>query len=299
MITSSKLSGKHSSIMKESSRRLFLVSASLLAVLSCSWQNSENENTLANSTAIDSANETAVAPEGGSGDARSADAERHVADLYKQHDAKKSPFFQTTERGRLDAFFTKPTADLIWKDSTSSKGEIGAIDFDPLYDAQDVDKKNFAIGKASISGDSATVVATYTNWGEKKRITYLLKMQDGSWKIDDIKYQAGHSLLGLLKETYGNSSSDKPPVQNVSGEFEGTYRVGDTTCTVRPDRQAFEVRWAKGKGSEYFFYKEATIFESEPDKNGGRNEFHFDDDKYDYGTFFRADGKTFPVSRAK
>lgn len=282
-------------------QNLFLVSACLAFVTGCSLFGTLNENANVNSAAANNSNSenVALAPEGGSGDARSADAERHIADLYKQHDAKKSPFFQTGDRGRVDAFFTKSTADLIWKDSTNSKGEIGALDFDPLYDAQDVDKKNFAIGKASVKDDTATVVVTYTNWGEKKRITYLLKMQDGSWKIDDIKYQAGHSLLGLLKEHNG-TSNNAPPVTNVSGEFEGTYRVGDTTCTVRPDRQAFEVRWAKGKGSEYFFYKEGgTVFESEPDKNGGRNEFHFDDDKYNYGTFFRADGKTFSVSRAK
>src|SRR5204862_242300 len=83
---------------------------------------------------------------------------------------------------------------------------------------------------------------------------------------DDIKYQAGHSLLAILKETYGNSSNNAPPVTNVPGEFEGTYRVGETTCTVKPVKQAFEIRWAKGKGSEYFFYKDANVFESEPDK---------------------------------
>ena len=291
---------KYTDMRKDPFVQLFIVLLCLAAVLGCSFQNSGNENAAANTEApADSNIESVANAEGGSGDARSADAERHIANLYKQHDSKKSPFFQTADRGRVDAFFTKPTADLIWKDSNSSKGEIGALDFDPLYDAQDVDKKNFAIGKASVKGDTATVAATYTNWGEKKRITYLLKMSEGSWKVDDIKYQAGHSLLGLLKETYSGTSNNAPAATNISGEFEGTYRVGDTTCTVSPDRQAFQVRWAKGKGSEYFFYKEATIFESEPDKNGGRNEFHFDDDKYNYGTFFRADGTTFPVSRAK
>jgi hypothetical protein len=263
---------------------------------------SSNENVNVNITSANNSNDNtfALAPEGGGGDARAADAERHIADLYKQHDAKKSPFFQTTDRGRVDAFFTKPLADLIWKDANESKGEVGAIDFDPLYNTQDLEKKNFAVGKASVNGDTATVVASYTNYGQKMRITFVMKMQDGSWKIDDIKYPEGSSLLAMLKETYGKASNNAPPVTNVSGEFAGTYRVGETTCTVRPDRQAFEIRWAKGKGSEYFFFKEGgTVFESEPDKNGGRNEFRFDDDKYNTGTFYRADGKTFPVSRVK
>lgn len=285
---------------RESLLQLLLALLCLSVAFGCSFINSGNENAN-NVNASDSTNVVAntAMPEGSGGDARSADAERHIADLYKQHDANKSPFFQTTDRGRVDAFFTKPLADLIWKDANESKGEIGAIDFDPLYATQDLDKKNFAIGKATLNGDTATVIVSYSNSGAKMRITYVMKMQDGSWKIDDIKYGEGFTLLSILKETYGSGKNNAPPVTNVSGEFEGTYRVGDTTCTVRPDRQAFEIRWAKGKGSEYFFYKEGGIvFESEPDKNGGRNEFRFDDDKYNTGTFHRADGKTFPVSRA-
>jgi hypothetical protein len=68
---------------------------------------------------------------------------------------------------------------------------------------------------------------------------------------------------------------------------------------VTPVKTAFEVRWAKGSGSEYFYYKSSTVFESEEDKTGGKNEFRFDDENCNTGTFVRADGKTFPVSRAK
>jgi len=280
---------------------LFIVLICLAAVVSCSWQDSANTNLNANSEAPANANVEVNAgePESGLGQSSAAEAETLVTDLYKQHDSKRSPFFQTADRGRVDRFFTKTTADLIWKDANSSKGEVGAIDFDPLYDAQDVEKKSFAVGKAAVNGDTATVAATYTNYGEKKRITFVMKNVAGKWKIDDIKYDAGHSLLALLKETYANTSTNAPPVKSVTGEFEGTYRVGETTCTVRPDRMAFEIRWAKGKGSEYFFYKDANVFESEEDKKGGRNEFRFDDENYNSGTFYRADGKTFPVSRAK
>jgi hypothetical protein len=268
--------------------------------MGCSFSNSNNANTASNGTAANSNDATVLAgSESGAEDARPAEAETLVADLYRAHDGKKSPFFQTTDRARVDKYFTKTTADLIWKDSSNSVGEIGAIDFDPLYDAQDVEKKNFSIGKASLSGDSATVVASYTNYGEKKHITFVLKMSGSTLKIDDIKYDEGHTLLGLLRETYGTSGANAPPVKNVAGEFEGTYRVGDTTCTVKPVRQAFEIRWSKGKGAEYYFFKDANTFESEENKSGGRNEFRFDDENYNAGTFYRADGQTFLVSRVR
>jgi hypothetical protein len=274
----------------------------LTTVLGCSFFRSDNgSNAVSNVGSANNSNNasTTAGPAAGSAESRSAEAEALVADLYRQHDAKKGPFFQTADRHRVDKYFTRSTADLIWKDSTSSKGEIGAIDFDPLYDTQDVDKKNFSIGGATVNGDRATVVASYTNFGEKKRIVFALKFADSDWKIEDIRYDAGHTLLGLLRETYANTSGNAPPVKNVSGEFEGTYRVGDTTCTVRPDRQAFEVRWAKGSGSEYYFYKDANVFESEEVKGGGRNEFRFNDQNYNSGTFYRPDGKTFAVSRAR
>jgi len=53
-----------------------------------------------------------------------------VADLYRQHNQKHSPFFQTRSRARVDQYFTKLLADLIWKDAHGSKGEVGALDGD-------------------------------------------------------------------------------------------------------------------------------------------------------------------------
>src|SRR5688572_14184700 len=85
---------------------------------------------------------------GAGGESQAAAAEAVVADLYKQHDAKKSPFYQTKNRALVDKYFTKQLADMIWKGAVESAGEIGALGADPLYDAQDTEIKNFAVGKA-------------------------------------------------------------------------------------------------------------------------------------------------------
>ena len=52
-----------------------------------------------------------------------------VSDLYKQ---KSSPFFQTKDHGLVSKYFSERLAQLIWKDAVSSKGEVGALDFDPV-----------------------------------------------------------------------------------------------------------------------------------------------------------------------
>ena len=123
-----------------------------------------------------------------------------VADLYKQHDAKRSPFFQTKSRARVDKYFTNGLADMIWKDAITSKGEVGALDGDPLYDTQDAKIRHFAVGKASIKGDTATVPVTFTNFGKKEKIDFSLKKVKGVWKIDNINYGSGGSLRKWFQE---------------------------------------------------------------------------------------------------
>ncbi len=278
-------------------KKFFVVMAILgvcsASSVSCSFQSREsNANTNTNANASVEA-ETAGTPSAAGGESAAVAAAALVADLYKQHDAKKSPFFQTKNRGLVDRFFTKRLGDLIWKDANDSSGEVGAISADPLYNAQDIEIKNFGVGTAVVKNETATVPVTFTNFGAKQTVTFNLKQTGSAWKIDDINYGSGDSLMKWVKEIDGEKPS------STSGEFEGRYQVGETTCTVKPVKMAFEIKWAKGKGAEYFFYKDANVFESEEDKSGGRNEFRFDDENYNSGTFVRADGKSFAVSRAK
>lgn len=251
----------------------------------------------ANANAAANAVETETAAVAG-GESQNAAAEAVVADLYKQHDAKNSPFYQTKDRARVDKYFTKPFADLIWKYSKTVSKEDASFDPDPIYNTQDRQIKNFKVGSADVKGDAATVPVSFTNFAEKVTINFKLKMVSGSWKIDDIMYSPKDGLAAWLKDRL-KALSENTETASTSGDFQGKYRVGDTNCTVTPVRQGYEVKWAKGSGSEFFLAKELTVFESEPDKNGGRNEFRFDDENYDSGTFVRADGKVFPISRAR
>jgi hypothetical protein len=125
-----------------------------------------------------------------------------VVDLYKQHDSQKSPFFQTENRPLVDKFFTKALADLIWKDATSSSGEVGALDGDPLYNAQDLQVKNFKIGSAVIKGKTATVPVTFSNMGRKNKLTFSLSRVGDGWKISNISYGGSESLMKWLKAEY-------------------------------------------------------------------------------------------------
>lgn len=138
-----------------------------------------------------------------------ASPEALVSDLYREHDADRSPFFQTEDRARLDRYFEKGLADLIWKDAVESKGEVGALGADPLYDAQDSDIKKFAVGAVSQSDDKAEVAATFENFGKKQRIVYRLVAVGADWKIADISYGDGKTLLKMLKEQFAPAGGNK------------------------------------------------------------------------------------------
>lgn len=131
-----------------------------------------------------------------------------VANLYKQH-KKRSPFFQTRSRALLDEFFESHLASLIWKDAVTSKGEVGALGADPLYNAQDTDIKNFIISKPTYHQGKAEVVVSFENFGEKQRIVFELVSQQTGWKIANIKYGGGSDLLGMLQSNFAAPESTR------------------------------------------------------------------------------------------
>jgi hypothetical protein len=123
-----------------------------------------------------------------------------VADLYKTHKQKRGPFFQTRSRALLYKYFEKSLADSIWKDAVTSKGEVGAIDGDPLYDAQDMEIKNFAIAKPRYEEGRALVDVNFENFGQKKTITFIVVNGKTGWRIRDLIYGEGRTLSSEFKE---------------------------------------------------------------------------------------------------
>ena len=126
--------------------------------------------------------------------------EAFVGELYKEHGARRSPFFQTKDRALVDRYFEKSLADLIWKDAVESEGEVGSLGADPLYNAQDTELKNFAVHALRQEGDTAEVAVTFENFAEKQRIVYRLIGAGAAWKIADIDYGDNTTLSKMLKQ---------------------------------------------------------------------------------------------------
>jgi len=121
-----------------------------------------------------------------------------VQSLYQTNETAASPFFQTQSRAKVDKFFAKDLADLIWKDAVSAGGDLGALDYNPLYGSQDPQITDFRIGAATPAKPDSTagvVRVSFRDSGKKTAVTFRLSRDDsGTWKITDMVYPDGSSL---------------------------------------------------------------------------------------------------------
>ena len=139
------------------------------------------------------------------------DPDAMLKSLYKAHDAQQGPFFNKDNRKLINQYFTRELTGLIMKDAKQAKDEIGALDFDPLYDSQDPQITNFKVGKVNWGGilkreddepeeGLAVVDVTFKDGGKTRRIGFRFhQTAKKTWKIADINYPNGRSIVGILR----------------------------------------------------------------------------------------------------
>lgn len=119
-----------------------------------------------------------------------------ITNLYKAQEAGSGPFFQYKSRVVIDKYFTKDLADLIWNDAVEAKGEVGKLEFDPLYGVQDNTHTNFVVMDTGWGGDAkfgpadeAVVQVTFKLEGKERMVSFRFHQQKNKqWKIYDIRY---------------------------------------------------------------------------------------------------------------
>lgn len=118
----------------------------------------------------------------------------------------------------------------------------------------------------------------------------------------------GPSLIAITNTSFNHAkkiaSHDSALIsmssaQEEDANFEGTYQVGTTTCTVKPIKMAFELKWAKGKGTLIFFYDSDSPEEHPTFVSDNKDKFIFDNKQYNTGKFIRGDGKEFAVKKVR
>jgi len=128
-----------------------------------------------------------------------------VRNLYTaQKKEATDPFFQTKSRARVDKYFAKELADLIWNDAVSSArtNEVGQLGGDPLYNAQDMKITGFRIKRPMVGEgnlDLVDVPVTFKNFGKDQTILFRLERDKRRvWKITDIFYPGNADYASSL-----------------------------------------------------------------------------------------------------
>jgi hypothetical protein len=76
--------------------------------------------------------------------------------------------------------------------------EVPAVDGDPFTDSQEYPKR-FAVGKALVLKDAAQVPVHFTDGFRDRTVEYDLLRDRGTWRLNDLRYEGGATLLDLLK----------------------------------------------------------------------------------------------------
>ena len=119
-----------------------------------------------------------------------------VAQLYQAHSSKNDPLDETALLGR---YFDPALLQLYLKDKREAKGEVGRLDGDPLYNAQDMEIKDFSVSAPEMAGGEARVTVNFKNFGKPTRVVFVLSRAANGWKISDIRYDDGSSLKKILE----------------------------------------------------------------------------------------------------
>jgi hypothetical protein len=130
-----------------------------------------------------------------------------VRNLYAAQKRRATdPFFQAKSRARLDKFFAKELADLIWNDAVLSarNKEVGKLGSDPLYNAQDMKITGFRIKRPMVGEgnlDLVDVPVTFKNFGKEQTILFRLERNKRrAWKITDIFYPDNEDSASSLSK---------------------------------------------------------------------------------------------------
>ena len=122
-----------------------------------------------------------------------------IRELYRVHNNGKGGIFEAKGKKYIYKFFDQKLADLIWKDITQTpEGEVGSLDFDPLYNAQDTGITNFQIGKPMVEGDKSTVLVSFRNFGQRTRIKFEMHNGKEGWRIKNVIYSDKSDLIKIL-----------------------------------------------------------------------------------------------------
>ncbi len=119
--------------------------------------------------------------------------------VYKAGD---NVFYPSANKKLSAKFLTPGLIKLLAQDEKLAGDEpyAGFIDCSVLYDSQDLPKVTNFKTQSEIKADTAIVKASFEMGGEPVVIKFKCAKEAGDWRIADVSYTDGRSVLKMLKE---------------------------------------------------------------------------------------------------
>jgi Protein of unknown function (DUF3828) len=130
--------------------------------------------------------------------ASAATAEQFLRGLYAKYtpNGKPTPFVYPDAKGIADSAMLA----LLKGDRDKSKGEVGAMDSDPICRCQDWNALKVISLHATTSGGAAAVAdVAILDDGHVEKIHFALVWLNGGWRIHDIGTKDEPSLVAYLR----------------------------------------------------------------------------------------------------
>ena len=125
-----------------------------------------------------------------------------VSKLYRLRSKKGDPLGNPADRKRLGQYFTPRLAELYIQDQIDAKGEVGRLEADPLYYAQDFEIADFKVGEPTKTKDGVVVVVKFRNIKKPSHVDFELNRTKDGWRVSDIRYEDGNTLRGILESKF-------------------------------------------------------------------------------------------------
>jgi hypothetical protein len=142
------------------------------------------------------------------GERSSSGAVGVVAKLYRDY-AWEAVIDEPSESGKLlldqprqvlEHYFTRQLSELIIQDRACKvrTKEPCKLDFDPIWGSQDPGASDMKIKLGAVP-NTVNVQFRYPGNGSFIEMTYRLRKGATGWRISDVQYTSGQSLVGILK----------------------------------------------------------------------------------------------------
>ena len=122
-----------------------------------------------------------------------------MRELYRIHDQGNGPLLDPGAAKERRVFFTETLAAALDQEfNRPDPEELGNLDFDPFYNAQDTELGDLDFAVPKVSGNETFAIARFSNFGAPIEIVYKVVQDERGWRIDDIDYGDGHTLRKTL-----------------------------------------------------------------------------------------------------